>query len=88
MIRLLPTLKGYTVDERLCEFRKVIPEAGFEFIDFDSPKGKLLYAAYVISRRQEQRERVDKKEAKRIKGRVRKGKSNSDSLTSCKERLK
>ena len=41
-IMILPTFKGYTVDLKLKEFRKAIPEAIFEFIPFDSPKGKKL----------------------------------------------
>jgi len=42
-MRALPTFKGYTVDERLGEFRKVdrsIPS--MEFISFDSEKGQKL----------------------------------------------
>ncbi len=43
MVVALPTFKGYTVDFRLKEFRKVdmsIPS--IEFIPFDSPKGREL----------------------------------------------
>jgi hypothetical protein len=39
---ILPTFKGYTVDLRLREFRRAIPETVLEFIPFDSPKGKEL----------------------------------------------
>jgi hypothetical protein len=51
---ILPTFKGYTVDMRLGEFRRVIPDVGFEIIRFNSPKGKELiqqlksFAAQVI----------------------------------------
>jgi hypothetical protein len=37
-----PTFKGYTVDMRLREFRKAIPDVTLEFIPFVSPKGKKL----------------------------------------------
>lgn len=40
MPRQLPTFKGYTVDERLGEFRKLEYGKPPEFISFDSPKGK------------------------------------------------
>jgi hypothetical protein len=51
---ILPTFKGYTVDMRLREFRKAIPDVIFEVIPFNSPKGKELledlktFAAQVI----------------------------------------
>lgn len=38
----LQTFKGYTVDFRLREFRKVPFDALPEFIDFDSPEGEEL----------------------------------------------
>ena len=41
-IMILPTFKGYTVDLKLKEFRKAIPEVILEFIPFDSPKGEKL----------------------------------------------
>jgi len=42
--RALPTFKGYTVDTRCREFRKINfgPMAGLEFIDFDSDRGDEL----------------------------------------------
>jgi hypothetical protein len=43
---VLPTYKGYTVDERLHEFRKAIYGKSLEFINFDSRKGKKLLACY------------------------------------------
>ena len=39
MFRELPTFKGYTVDTRLKQFRKMILGQMPEFIEFDSPKG-------------------------------------------------
>src|SRR5215213_6117621 len=40
----LPTFKGYTVDMRLREFRKVMSGERLEFIPFNSPEGKKLFA--------------------------------------------
>jgi hypothetical protein len=40
--RKLPEFKGYTVDERLKEFRKVVHGESIEFIAFDSLQGKRL----------------------------------------------
>ena len=40
----LPTFKGYTVDMRLREFRKATKREKLEFIPFDSPEGKKLFA--------------------------------------------
>ncbi len=42
--RALPIFKGYTVDGRLKEFRKVKQGPTIEFIDFDSEKGQQLVA--------------------------------------------
>ena len=42
MIRQLPTFKGYTVDVRLKQFRRVDALWGMEFIDFDTPQGEAL----------------------------------------------
>jgi hypothetical protein len=43
-VRKLPTFKGYTVDERLREFRKVGADVpwGIEFIPFSSKRGRKL----------------------------------------------
>ena len=41
-LRKLPTFKGYTVDERLREFRKFEPGQLGEFIAFDSDQGRKL----------------------------------------------
>src|SRR5687768_12843181 len=40
----LPTFKGYTVDMRLREFRKATLGEKIEFIPFNSPEGKKLFA--------------------------------------------
>lgn len=42
--RTLPTFRGYTVDTRCREFRKIDsgPMTGWEFIDFDSARGEEL----------------------------------------------
>jgi len=39
---VLPTFKGYTVDLRLREFRRAIPDVTLDFIPFNSPEGKKL----------------------------------------------
>ena len=39
---VLPTFKGYTVDMRLKEFRRAIPDVTLEFIPFNTPEGKKL----------------------------------------------
>jgi hypothetical protein len=49
---ILPVFRGYTVDERLHEFRKVnhgsINESpSIEFVAFDSPKGRRLLKAWL-----------------------------------------
>jgi hypothetical protein len=47
MVTELPTYRGYTVDERLREFRKVHKKLGvpsIEFIPFDSKKGRMIIA--------------------------------------------
>jgi hypothetical protein len=50
-VRILPTFKGYTVDMRLKEFRRAIPEVTLEFIQFNSPDGqKLLAELKVLAR--------------------------------------
>ena len=40
--RKLPEFKGYTIDEKLREFRRVVYGKSIEFIAFDSAKGKKL----------------------------------------------
>lgn len=49
MIRQLPTFKGYTVDVRLKQFRRVDALWGMEFIDFDTPQGEALLEELVGS---------------------------------------
>ena len=41
-VNILPTFKGYTVDMRLKEFRRAIPDVTLEFIPFGTPEGKQL----------------------------------------------
>jgi len=41
-VTILPTFKGYTVDMRLKEFRRAIPDVTLEFIPFNSAKGKKM----------------------------------------------
>lgn len=43
---ILPTFKGYTVDERLKEFRVAVYGKKLEFISFDSRKGKKLITCF------------------------------------------
>ena len=45
-MRILPAFRGYTIDERLREFRKVKPGEPMEFIAFDSPEGQKLWQDY------------------------------------------
>jgi len=43
----LPKFKGYTVDERLRQFRKVDHnKPSIDFVDFDSEEGEKLLAEY------------------------------------------
>ena len=47
MVTKLPEFKGYTVDERLKQFRKVDRnKPSIEFVDFDSEEGQELLAQY------------------------------------------
>ena len=47
-VKKLPVFKGYTVDVRLKQFRKVNAQ-GIQFLDFDSPEGDRLLAQYIDS---------------------------------------
>ena len=47
MVKQLPTFKGYTVDVRLREFRKVSSVLGIEFVNFDSPEGDVLLEGFI-----------------------------------------
>lgn len=49
-MRALPTFRGYTVDFRLRQFRKVVFGNMPEFIDFASDMGRKLLAAYRCKR--------------------------------------
>jgi hypothetical protein len=46
MPRMLPAFKGYTVDRRLRQFRKLRYGEMPEYIDFDSGPGKVLLSEY------------------------------------------
>jgi len=46
VVKELPVFKGYTVDERLREFRKMDVGVIPKFIPFDSPKGQELLSEY------------------------------------------
>lgn len=46
-MRRLPVFKGYTVDFRVKEFRKIIYGKLPEFIPFDSPKGQKLINGFL-----------------------------------------
>jgi hypothetical protein len=51
MVKALPTFKGYTVDERLKQFRKVdSKKPSIDFIEFDSEKGQELLEEYEESK--------------------------------------
>jgi len=38
----LPTFRGYTIDARLKQFRKISSDRTIEFIDFDNKEGQKL----------------------------------------------
>jgi hypothetical protein len=47
MVTKLPEFKGYTIDERLKQFRKVDHDKpSIEFVEFNSEKGKKLLDEY------------------------------------------
>lgn len=48
VLQKLPIFKGYTVDVRLKQFRKVNKKQ-IEFLDFDSVKGEILLSEYIKS---------------------------------------
>ena len=50
--RRLPVFEGYTVDERLQEFRKMSMEHGFETVPFSSRRGQRLLASWVVHQAQ------------------------------------
>jgi hypothetical protein len=49
MIRILPVFKGYTVDMRLQEFRKVLLNDLPEFVPFLSDKGARLFYEFKLT---------------------------------------
>jgi len=54
MVTKLPEFKGYTVDERLKQFRKVDRnKPSIEFVDFDSEEGQELLAQYEESQNED-----------------------------------
>ncbi|MEI8348719.1 MAG: hypothetical protein WCI77_01060 [Candidatus Omnitrophota bacterium] len=54
MVTKLLVFKGFTVDFRLREFRKAIPEKCLEFVAFDSSKGRKLLAEMSNQRKENQ----------------------------------
>jgi len=42
MVKQLPSVKGWTMDVRLKQFRKVDPQKGIVFVDFKSAEGDSL----------------------------------------------
>jgi hypothetical protein len=51
MVTKLPEFKGYTVDERLKQFRKVDhKKPSIDFVDFDSEEGQKLLEEYEESK--------------------------------------
>ena len=51
MTNKLPEFKGYTVDERLKQFRKVDRDKpSIDFVDFDTEEGQELLALYEESK--------------------------------------
>lgn len=47
MTKELPTFKGYTMDKKLKQFRKVDrSKPSIDFVDFDSEEGKELLSEY------------------------------------------
>jgi hypothetical protein len=47
-MKQLPTFKGWTVDIRLKEFRKVTEE-GMQFLSFDSEEGDALLGDFILT---------------------------------------
>lgn len=51
MIRTLPIFKGWTVDARLKQFRRIKKQseffAGMEYLNFDTDKGDRLLTQYI-----------------------------------------
>ena len=49
MAKVLPVFRGYAVDVRLRQFRKVGLDTGIESVAFDSEEGDRLLAEYIRS---------------------------------------
>jgi len=53
-VRILPTIDGFTIDERLREFRWCVPGEQLEFIPFDGDEGqRLIRRVLLLARRLE-----------------------------------
>ena len=48
-MKQLPVFKGYTVDVRLKQFRKVSPNRQITFVDFKTEQGDKLLSQYIAS---------------------------------------
>jgi hypothetical protein len=46
LLKELPRFKGYTIDFRLKEFRKLIPDKSVEIISFNTTKGREMLNEY------------------------------------------
>ncbi len=51
MIKILPKFRGYTVDMRLQEFRKIEIDKLPQFIPFTSDKGVRLFHDFILTNR-------------------------------------
>lgn len=51
MIKILPKFKGYTVDMRLQEFRKIEMDKLPQFIPFTSDRGARLFHDFILTSR-------------------------------------
>ena len=56
MVRKLPVFRGYTVDARLRQFRKIPIDGPHEFIDFDSPEGSRMVIAFIMMTKTDDRD--------------------------------
>lgn len=51
MIKILPKFRGYTVDMRLQEFRKIEMDKLPQFIPFTSDRGARLFHDFILTNR-------------------------------------
>jgi len=49
MITMLPVFKGYTIDVRLKQIRRVYKSGRIDFIEFDSEQGDKILVRYIKS---------------------------------------